>query len=322
MAAGEPLPAAQDALSITGHAIEARLYAEDARAGFLPATGVLEHLVFPEGARIDTGVRQGDRISPHYDPMIAKITVHGADRASALRSMARALDGTEVAGTVTNARFLRRLIGHPMFSVGDLDTGIIERDLASLTEDEPVSEEALALAAVTALELGGGALEGFTLWSPLRHRVVLGSVAVDVHSVSEGAEVHLAERKIALERYPDGWRIDGARTGLRALRLKDAVAVFGDGGGVFELPDPLARGQGGPIRGAVEAPMPGKITAVLVAAGDTILAGQRLAVLEAMKMEHAMTAPRDGVVAEVLVRPGDQVEAGAAIVRLEEETDA
>jgi 3-methylcrotonyl-CoA carboxylase alpha subunit len=323
VAAGGALPVRQEDLSITGHAIEARLYAEDAEAGFLPATGVLEHLVFPQVARIDTGVRQGDRITPHYDPMIAKITVHGADRGAALRAMARALDGTEVAGTVTNLRFLRRLVAHEGFAAGDLDTGIIDRDLVALTAPEPVSEAVLALAAVTALGLGGGELESFTLWAPPCYRVALGERVVEVYPHRGGAAgVEVEGRRLVLAPGPDGWRIDGVKTALRAVRLRHAVAVFGAGGALFDLPDPLARGGGGPVRGAVEAPMPGKVTAVFVAPGDRVTEGQRLAVLEAMKMEHAMTAPRDGIVAEVMAGPGDQVEAGMALVRLEEEIPA
>lgn len=319
VAAGEPLPARQENLSIRGHAIEARLYAEDAGAGFLPATGVLEHLVFPDGARIDTGVRQGDRITPHYDPMIAKITVHGADRVATLRKMAGALEDTEVAGTVTNVGFLRRLVDHPDFVSGDLDTGIIDRDLDALVAPDEVADAAVALAAVAALGLEGGPMAGFTLWQPLRYRVVLGEAEAWVAPGRRGAAVTVNGTPFELVRAEEGWRVDGAKSALRAVRLRDAVVVFGRGGGLFPLSDPLDRGQGGAARGAVEAPMPGKVMAVFVSAGDAVTAGQRLAVLEAMKMEHALTAPRDGVVAEVLARAGDQVEAGMALVRMEEE---
>ena len=319
VAAGKPLPARQENLSIRGHAIEARLYAEDAGAGFLPATGVLEHLVFPDGARIDTGVRQGDRITPYYDPMIAKITVHGEDRAAALLRMASALDRTEVAGTVTNVGFLRRLVDHPDFVSGNLDTGIIDRDLDALAAPDEVADPAVALAAVTALDFEGGPMAGFALWEPLRYRVVLGEATALVAAVPGGVAVTVNGVPFELARSSDGWRIDGAKSALRAVRLRDVVVVFGRGGGLFPLSDPLDRGHGGAARGAVEAPMPGKVMVVFVSAGDAVTAGQRLAVLEAMKMEHALTAPRDGVVAEVLARAGDQVEAGMALVRMEEE---
>lgn len=319
VAAGEPLPVQQEDLSIKGHAIEVRLYAEDAGAGFLPATGVLEHLVFPEDARIDTGVRQGDRITPHYDPMIAKITVHGPDRAAALRRMATALDGTEVAGTVTNAGFLRQLIEHPGFVSGDLDTGIIDRDMDMLIRIDSPSDAAVALAAVTALELDRGAMSGFTLWAPFRHSVDLGGLTVQVMPVPNGAEVAVGGNLLRLERDGEAWRIDGAKTALRAVRIHDRIEVFGRAGGVFVLADALDRGREAGRKGAVEAPMPGKVTAVLVSAGERVSEGQRLAVLEAMKMEHALAAPRDGVIAEVLVAKGEQVEAGVPLVRLEEE---
>ena len=319
VAAGEPLPMAQDQISIRGHAIEARLYAEDADAGFLPATGRLEHLVFPGRARIDSGVRQGDTITPHYDPIIAKVTVHGADRSAALASMARALDGTQVAGTVTNRGFLRRLIDHPNFVSADLDTGIIDRDLEALTRQDDLSDEVLALAAVAALDLSQDRMSGFSLWTLLRHQVTLGDNRVEVWPTSGGASVRVGERELVLTLEDDGWRVDGRKTALEPVRLSSSVAVFGPGGAEFQLSDPVDTGAGGEAAGAVEAPMPGKVTAVLVAAGEAIEKGQRLAVLEAMKMEHALTAPRDGIIAEVLATEGDQVEAGAALVRLEEE---
>jgi 3-methylcrotonyl-CoA carboxylase alpha subunit len=319
VAAGEALPVRQEDLTITGHSIEARLYAEDAAAGFLPATGTLEHLVFADRVRIDAGVRQGDRISPHYDPMIAKITVHAADRAEALRSMTIALEGTEVAGTVTNVGFLRRLVEHPGFVSGDLDTGIIDRDLDVLVEEEPASAAAVALAAVTALDLWSGPMAGFTLWEPLRHEIVVGVSRVVVRPVPGGALVRIGETELEVRRGGDGWRFDGLKLPLRAVRLPDEVAVFGPGGGSFALADPLDRGQSAGATGAIEAPMPGKVTAIYVSVGDSVLEGQRLAVLEAMKMEHALVAPRDGIVAEVLAEAGDQIEAGAALVRLEED---
>jgi 3-methylcrotonyl-CoA carboxylase alpha subunit len=322
VAMGEALPAAQEDLAISGHAIEARLYAEDAAAGFLPVTGTLRHLRFPADARIDTGVREGDRITPFYDPMIAKITVHGADRGAALRAMARALAATHVAGTVTNVGFLGRLVAHAPFQAGDLDTGIIDRDLEALVAEVASSEDALAIAAVAALRMVAGAMRGFALWSPLRHRVVLGDVEVFVTPSRDGASVAHGERVLHVRDALDGWRVDGRKVALKAVTLPGQVAVFGAGGGVFDLVDPLARDASHAHAGAIEAPMPGKVTALSVVAGETVSKGQRLAVLEAMKMEHALVAPRDGIVAEVLARAGDQVEAGALLVRLEEEETA
>jgi 3-methylcrotonyl-CoA carboxylase alpha subunit len=174
------------------------------------------------------------------------------------------------------------------------------------------------LAAVTALDLEAGPLAGFTLWEPLRHEIVFGETRVEVRPVPGGADIRIGETMLAMRRGGDGWCCDGAKLPLRAIRLPDEIVVFGRGGGSFALDDPLDRGQGVTARGAIEAPMPGKVTAVYVLAGENVSEGQRLAVLEAMKMEHALVAPRDGVVAEVLAEPGDQIEAGAALVRLEE----
>jgi 3-methylcrotonyl-CoA carboxylase alpha subunit len=173
VASGEPLPAAQGDLKITGHAIEARLYAEDVPAGFLPATGRLEHLRFGEGARADTGVGPGDEISPWYDPMIAKLIVHGPTRTIALKQMDRALATTEVAGATTNLAFLRRLVGHGRFASGDVDTGLIEADLDALVAPPPTSAAVIARAALAAMGLDGdpAPLAGFSLWAPLRQSV-------------------------------------------------------------------------------------------------------------------------------------------------------
>ena len=319
VASGEPLPASQEDLSISGHAIEARLYAEDAEAGFLPATGTLHHLRFADDARVDVGVREGDVISPHYDPMIAKLTVHDSDRGAALRAMDRALGETEVAGTVTNLGFLTRLNQHPGFVSGDVDTGIIDRDQGLLTTPEPISDEAVALAAVTVLGLQQDDLQGFSLWSPLRRRVVIGDADVFVTAMPEGAVVDLGDCRLQMVFHEGRWRIDGQLIPNRAVKVPGQVVVFGPGGAVFAVGEPLARGGGAAARGLIEAPMPGKVTAVDVSVGDAVVEGQRLAVLEAMKMEHSLTAERDGVVAEVLAGVGDQVEAGAALVRFEEE---
>ncbi|HSG54696.1 MAG TPA: ATP-grasp domain-containing protein, partial [Paracoccaceae bacterium] len=174
VAAGEPLPARQEDLTIKGHAFESRLYAEDVPAGFLPATGTLAHLAFPTGARADSGVRTGDTISPFYDPMIAKIITHGPTRDVALARMRGALAGTQVAGTVTNLGFLSALCAHPGFAAGDVDTGLIGRDLAALTLTPAATHADGALAALAALDLLGGAWDtGLTLWQPLERAVML-----------------------------------------------------------------------------------------------------------------------------------------------------
>jgi len=326
VASGEALPCSQEDLAISGHAFEARLYAEDVPKGFLPATGRLTHLRFAEGCRADTGVRAGDEISPWYDPMIAKLIVHGPTRAVALRKLEQALAGTQVAGSVTNLAFLRRLAGHAGFAAGDVDTGLIGRDLDTLAAAPVPCSRTQALAAMGALGLTGeaGPVEGFTLWSPLRRSVVLrhGEEMIEaVVEVAPGgrATVRVGDALHEVARDAGRWRVDGAPVAAEVVVIGPAVSVFwGDGYG-FEVVDPLAvAAEAGGGGGLVVAPMPGLVKAVFVKPGDAVAAGDRLAVLEAMKMEHSLTAGREGVVAEVLVGAGAQVEAGAALIRLEE----
>ncbi|PCD77604.1 acetyl/propionyl/methylcrotonyl-CoA carboxylase subunit alpha [Pseudothioclava arenosa] len=322
VASGEALPAQQDDLTIRGHSFEARLYAEDVPAGFLPATGRLEHLVFSESCRADTGVRPGDTISPWYDPMIAKVIVHGPTRAAALAQLARALDDTQVAGTVTNLAFLAALARHKGFAAGDVDTGLIARDLDALTAQAapPLAARALAVIAAAGLEDGAGA--GFALWAPLRRPVAFTEEAA-IRVLGPGhvsVEVGGGAHECILR--PDGWWVDGAKTGARFHKAGGVVTVFMCGAHRFDIPDPLDRAAHQEASDLTLAPMPGQVKAVFVRPGDMVEAGARLAILEAMKMEHTMLAARAGRVAEVLVEAGGQVEAGAALIRLEEEEAA
>ena len=318
VASGAPLPVPQNDLTINGHAIEARLYAEDPETGFLPAIGRIEHLSFPEIARIDTGVRQGDDITPFYDPMIAKVTVHGETRDEALGLMAHALARTEVAGAKTNVGFLKNLIQHKGFRSGDVDTGIIDRDGSDLVRSTGISAEAKALAAITHLGLSDERMQGFSLWEPLRHHLSIDGELVVVTPVQTGAVVEIDGFAVNCAAVAAGWRVDGEITDLRAIRLSNGVHIFGTGGGFIEFGDPLARGADAELKDVIEAPMPGLVTAVHVSQGDFVTQGQVLAVLEAMKMEHKLTASRDGTVDEVAVVVGDQVTAGAILVRMEE----
>jgi 3-methylcrotonyl-CoA carboxylase alpha subunit len=327
VAAGEPLPARQEDLSISGHAFEARLYAEDVPAGFLPATGRLDHLAFPDEARIDSGVRAGDAISPWYDPMIAKVVTHGPTRAVALARLRAALAGTEVAGSVTNLAFLGALAAHEGFGAGDVDTGLIGRDLDRLVAVAELAPEMLALAALAARGQNGAPdpLTGFALWSPLWQTVVLerGEVAheVRVARLADGAfGIRAGAAEMRAEWRGGRWWIDGRAAPVRAVRRAGRVTVFGAQTVDFALPDPLAvEAAAGAAAGIVTAPMPGLVKAVFVEPGATVAKGARLAVLEAMKMEHTLSAGRDGVVAEILAGAGSQVEAGAPLIRLEEE---
>lgn len=327
VAAGEPLPKKQEDLSISGHAFEARLYAEDVPKGFLPATGQLTHLAFPDNARADSGVRSGDVISPWYDPMIAKVIVSGPTRDVALSRLSRALEQTEVAGTTTNLAFLGALAGHSGFASGDVDTGLIGRDLDDLVAQPEVLPRHIVAAAMGAMGLDQGAPAlapaGFTLWAPLVQSVTLGwdedQHKLDVRVETQDRQMwtidgqdHLAERRNGQ------WWCDGARLPSVSISGSD-VTVFDDYGLTFQIVDPLDRDAAGAGDGnVIEAPMPGLVKAVFAAAGAEVREGDRMAILEAMKMEHTLLAARDGTVAEVLAQAGDQVEAGAALVRLED----
>ncbi|MGJ8603907.1 MAG: biotin carboxylase N-terminal domain-containing protein [Marivita sp.] len=324
VASGEPLPCAQEELTITGHSFEARLYAEDVPAGFLPATGRLAHLAFPDGARADTGERSGDVISPHYDPMIAKVIVHGSSRAVALRKLRRALAATQVAGTVTNLAFLGALARHEGFSNGVVDTGLIGRDLETLTAVPAPSNAALAQAVLALLGLSRAPmpLDGFALWQPVTQDVAVQvgdqDVACKVTVRAPGQiDVSVDGALVAARFGANGWRFDGQP--CAAVHLDGGeVTVFGDPTFGVKKIDPLdveaALVGSGDL---VEAPMPGLVRQVFVSVGDPVAKGDRLAVLEAMKMEHSLLAARDGIVAEVMAEAGGQVEAGAALIRLE-----
>ncbi len=318
VAAGERLPLTQDQIPLHGHAIEARLYAEDVPAGFLPATGTLHHLAFPATARIDTGVRAGDTISPYYDPMIAKVITHGPTRAIALSRLRAALAETQVAGTTTNLAFLGALAAHQGFSAGDVDTGLIARDLDALTAQPEVTEVELAVAAACAIALEHltDPLSGFSPTGPIWQDVTLGDHRLRVAVTGPRAAL---VGDLAVTATDSGYHVAGQTR--RAVRLTDAVHIFGAVPRVLALPDPLARATAELATDIIRAPMPGLVKALFVAAGEGVTAGTPLAILEAMKMEHTLTAPRDGVVAEVLADAGAQVEAGAALVRLAEQSE-
>ncbi|MEO3431514.1 acetyl-CoA carboxylase biotin carboxylase subunit [Pelagibius sp. CAU 1746] len=345
VAAGEPLPATQADISANGHAIEARLYAEDPASGFLPSTGELLHLAFPEGEegiRVDSGVRAGDKVTVHYDPMIAKVIAWGEERAVALRRLRRALARTEIAGVVTNAGFLQAILGHTRFAAGVVDTAFIDQQREALLPDgAALPESALAAAALAEMT-----------W---RRRVAQAAAADsgDPHSpwqLTNGWRLnsethrdftfHYGEQSLAV-RVIFGW--EGLRLGLPGGEVSAAVAETEDGALALRLGDGsfvarvlrrglrrwvLLEGQsfvltlqddiqglGGEAgaSGRVVAPMPGKVTAVLVQAGDTVSEGAPLLRLEAMKMEHTLTAPHDGPVEALNCAAGDLVEEGVEL---------
>ena len=328
VAAGEPLPRQQDAITVDGHAFEARLYAEDAAKGFLPAVGTLHHLQFPESSasgttlRVETGVRAGDTISPFYDPMIAKLVVHGADRASALEGLKEALRATEIAGSVTNIAFLDALASDPDFADGDVDTGLIGRKQDRLTTAATPTANTIADALIAASEIGTG-IASDDPWSTLGSYAHFHACGRAVRILSgedtyEGRVLRGADGSISVSGEGFSPVKRGQGNHMRFARWPDHVTVFENGRAfTFNVPDPLAVAEDS-AAGSMRAPMPGLVKLVRATAGDKVTKGQPLLVLEAMKMEHTIAAPHDGTIAEI-ASEGSQVSEGAVLARFSEE---
>ena len=329
VAAGSTLPKTQQQLTINGWAFEARIYAEDANNGFLPATGQLTHLQFPTDARVDTGVRQGDSISPFYDPMIAKLVVHAESRDAALRKMQRALFNTHAGGSITNINFLAELCCHTDFMQGRVDTGLIERELDQLVSGSVPADSVIALAALGGAGLIGGssALSGFSLWESLTQTIQiqpLGAESISVRYTVLDADcftVHFDEgtQLVRLIDHANGLiEINGNRQIAQVVGHGDRlISVFAERAWHFTLPDPLSLlSAGDETSDQILAPMPGQVKVVNVAEGDTVVAGDVLLVLEAMKMEHALTAPESGSVEMLGCQLGEQVDVGAMLIKL------
>ncbi|WP_350335307.1 acetyl/propionyl/methylcrotonyl-CoA carboxylase subunit alpha [Coralliovum pocilloporae] len=337
VASGAVLPFAQDDLTLNGWAFEARLYAEDPSRTFMPATGKLHHLSLPEElARIDTGVRQGDVITPFYDPMIAKVIVHGPNRDAALNRLWQALTATEAVGCTTNADFLARLTRQADFSRGDVDTGLIERHLDDLTAPAEPPKGAFAVAGLFALGLlkpkegtdPWETLSGWRHWSEARQHISLDYQGdrSDLLVTAQGGgrfTVTVADEEIGVSvRDTDGdrYRLDlGGRIVTATIIPSDGrVSVLHQGRMyVFELPDLLADADdaaGGDT--TLTAPLPGVITKLFVADGDIIDVGQPVLVMEAMKMEHTLTASVAGRVDLLFDGVGAQVEDGSLLARV------
>ena len=352
VAAGQPLPLRQDQLTITGHAIEARICAENPDAGFLPATGTMDvlrwppHVRFERGAvRVDAGVAEGDAITPFYDSMIAKLIVHGDTRAQALARLDAALAATHIVGLHTNVAFLRRVVASQSFATADLDTALIEREAAVLLKQPPLPLEiaaagvvAHALADEAAAEAADGANDpwsrrnGWRLHGgarrhfDLQHAGTLQTVALArPHSAAADTrlELQIGEARWPLQARALGGGRHDVTLGERRLHLTvyahgERVAVFApEHSAVLQQIDAIAHaGEGAAEAGQLTAPMPGKVISFLAKVGDTVTRGQALAVMEAMKMEHTLHAPRDGVVAELLYAVGDQVAEGGELLKL------
>ncbi len=321
VAGGEPLPKSQEELTITGHAFEARLYAEDVPAGFLPAIGTLAHLEFPAGVRADTGVETGDAITPHYDPMIAKVITHGPDRETALKRLSDGLAQTQVAGTTTNLSFLGALTRHKDFAAGRVDTGLIARDLDALTTAAAPTPQDLAQAAMelTGLTSAQDALAGFTLHTPLTRTVTL--VEEEVKLTSHDADhvtCTLGDTKIPAARVGQTWHYAGHASRPAHVHGR-SVTLFGAEPITLTKTDPLDRVSAGAGGDVVLSPMPGLLRDVHVDVGDEVEEGAALATLEAMKMEHTLRAPRAGRIARLHAAAGAQVQAGVTLIELEPE---
>ncbi|MCF3640371.1 acetyl/propionyl/methylcrotonyl-CoA carboxylase subunit alpha [Rhizobium sp. TRM95111] len=338
VAAGEPLPKQQEDLSIDGWAFEARIYAENPAKGFLPATGKLALFDLPEDvARVDAGVRQGDDVTPFYDPMIAKVIVHGADRNIALGRLEAALRRCRIAGVASNTAFLTRLCRDPDFSAGDVDTGLIARAGDALAGNPLPSAETVALAAIAALGFFGSpmsddpwlSLAGFRLWGGNRQSVFLeyegreAEVGVSVEGSGRYAVEVEGERLSLTMLDCDGTslRADVGGRILDASVVRDGDTLSVSAGGschVFVRPEmPGHHGEADTGGDTIRAPMPGLVRQVSVGAGQTVARGQPLVTMEAMKMELVLAAPRDGVVAELAVAVGAQVSEGALLLTLE-----
>ena len=345
VASGEPLPLKQEELRVHGHAIEARICAENPDANFLPATGTLDVYRTPScshfersDVRVDAGVREGDAISPHYDSMVAKLIVWGADRAQALARLDAALAQTHIVGLQTNVAFLRRVATSRSFAQADLDTALIERERAALFEQPPLALEVAAAGAIAhqlaheraavdadpwsrrdAWRLHGAAVRRFDFDAEGTHHVVTLKRTHRGETVMAVGDREWPFAASARSSTLHEVTLSGRRWTLSVYTVGERFAVFSpEGSATLHAIDPIAHaGDAAAEGGRLTAPMPGKLISLLAKAGEAVKKGQPLAVMEAMKMEHTITAPRDGTVTELLYAVGDQVLEGEELLRLE-----
>jgi 3-methylcrotonyl-CoA carboxylase alpha subunit len=338
VAAGERLPLAQHEIRQQGHAIEARLYSEDPRRGFLPSVGHVERFARPAGDenwRVDAGIEDGDAITVHYDPMIAKVIACGRDRAEALATLRRQLDRTAIFGVANNLPLLRAIAAHPQFAAGDVDTGFVDRELPALTREAAPAPESLMLAASIAIEdlaapdprgspwtrgdgwrAGGAVRQSVGLRTPsfLRLRVSRrdGGIEIDTGSSLLAGSV----RTLGGDRY----QVDAGQgpQELELIRHRERLQIVGN------QADEIALAPAWPYERGVEdadahpaSPLPGRVVELRVKAGDTVARGDVLAVVEGMKMQHAIRAGRAGRVAAVLARAGELVDAEKVLFDIE-----
>lgn len=338
VAAGEKLPLRQEQLSITGHAFEARICAEDAERQFLPSTGRLVHLYFPTDARVDSGVVEGDEITANYDPLLAKLIVHGPDRDAALGKLAAALDHCRAVGCTTNVAFLRALCGHPDVISGHVDTGLVESVAENLSAPMEPSDDIVAIAALAILGFLDGpadtdpwsALLGWRAWGESRsyfrmtqrqhiyegHVSPLGAGAFNFTMSGKtfvcavlshaGEQLHV---EVNTHAFAATVINSGREISVFANRQRQVFAT------AAEVSDNLSLE---PDNSRVVSPITGLVKFVMAEAGQRVAKGSRLIVIEAMKLEHAILAARDGVLAEVFVKAGDQITEGIELLRFAE----
>jgi len=326
VAAGEALPLTQAQVPLHGHAIEVRLYAEDTDQGFLPASGTLQLYREPTpgpGRRVDSGVEEGDEVSPFYDPMLAKLIAWGDSREQARQRLLAMLDETAVGGFATNLAFLQRLLAHPAFAAAELDTGFIERYRDALLPAPGELPEAFWTQAAQAwLATLPAAADPTSPWASRQGWRLGGPPLVSLRLACRG-EVRpvTLPGSSAVELGGDRlhWQADGTRQSARLYRRGQVLFLeWGDRFEAVTWADPLAEVARQADAGGLTAPMNASVVAVSVAVGDSVDAGTPLVVLEAMKMEHSIRAPRAGVVTALFCSPGDLVAEGTALVELEE----
>ena len=326
VASGEPLPALQPEIRSLGHAIEARLYAEDPGRDFLPSAGRITRLTLPNDARVDRGVDQGDAVGARYDPMVAKLIVRRETRADAICALAQALGETEVSGVATNLLFLSALTGSEQFLQGNCDTEFVERDFRPPGSDMDPPDEAIAIAALTVSTRRRRlpADTGFALWTSRsattrlenRSRIFEAEVAF-LTSVS--CEVRVNEKRFRFACSQEDWTLDGRKVSRIAFSSGPRVGVSLGGYWEFQLFDPYDRSSSEQSGSEfISTPVPGEVKSIRVARGDQVEAGADICVVESMKMEHTIIASRDGKIAEVHLKVGDSIPDGAPVVRFED----
>jgi 3-methylcrotonyl-CoA carboxylase alpha subunit len=324
VASGEKLPKTQKELKPQGHAIEARLYAEDSAKGFLPSIGTLERLRLPEDVRVDSGVREGDAVTPFYDPMIAKLVAYDETREGAAAKLAHALASTQIAGVRTNAAFLIRCLRRPDFLKGEIDTGFIERHQSDLIPVQTKPDSRILASAAQFLVDDRARVDSSDPWNAQDGFRLSGEARETFEFLVDSARTPVEivhHRGGALSIFVNGKK-STADSHAQAMRLSSGDIAVMEAGETWQLSlyDPFAAAEAkGESTDRIKAPMPGKIVQVFVRPGENVTRGQPLAILEAMKMEHTLAAPADALVATVDVAQGDQVKEGAVILRFARE---